>query len=112
MGLIATAVHIAVAMAAHHAARLSPLVANFAGYAVAVGVSYLANARLTFRQRPGRSQFLRFLTLSLSGLAVSQGVIWLLTHVFAQPFQFALVGAVLVVPPLTFLGARLWVFRD
>lgn len=111
MGLATTALHTGVAILAHQAGRLPPLTANFTGYVIAVGVSYLANARLTFHQKLDRSQFLRFLFLSLSGLAVSQVVIWLLTHVFAQPFQFALFGAVLVVPPLTFVGARLWVFR-
>jgi putative flippase GtrA len=111
MGLVTTAVHTSVAVLAHHVGRLPPLAANFTGYAVAVGVSYLANARLTFRQDLGRGQFLRFVTLSLTGLAVSQGIIWLLTHVFDLRFELALAVAVLAVPPLTFLGARLWVFR-
>jgi putative flippase GtrA len=112
MGLVTTAVHTGVAVLAHQVGRLPPLGANFTGYAVAVGVSYFANARLTFRQDLGRRQFLRFVTLSLTGLAMSQGIIWLLTHVFDQPFGLALAVAVLAVPPLTFLGARLWVFRE
>lgn len=111
MGLVTTAVHTGVAMLAHHFARLPPLAANFTGYGVAVSLSYLANARLTFRQTLGRSQFLRFLVLSLSGLAISQGIIWVLTHGFDQPFERALAVAVLAVPPATFLVARFWVFR-
>lgn len=111
MGLVTTAVHTGVAMLAHHFGHLPPLAANFTGYGVAVSLSYLANARLTFRQALGRSQFLRFLTLSLSGLAVSQGIIWVLTRGFDQPFELALAVAVLAVPPVTFLVARFWVFR-
>ncbi|ACG76598.1 GtrA-like protein [Phenylobacterium zucineum HLK1] len=111
-GVIATGVHVTVALAAHHLAGASPLVANFLGYACAVGVSYFGNARVTFgRDALHGGQFARFLTVSLAGLALNQGITHLVADRLGQPFWLALAITVLTVPPATFVASRLWAFR-
>lgn len=112
VGAAATLTHVAVALVARELGGLGPLDANVAGYLVAVGVSYLGNARLTFgrRARDG-AQFLRFMGVSLLGLALTQGLTWLLVERLGSPFWAGLAVVAVAVPALSFVLARLWAFR-
>lgn len=112
IGVAATLVHLAVAMTASEVLGLVPLLANFAGYACAVSVSYLGHARLTFGTpaRDGR-QFLRFATVSLLGLATSQAIVYGLADVAGLPFGLALAPALIIVPAMTFVLSKVWAFR-
>lgn len=112
VGVCATLTHVAVAMAARELAGLAPLQANLAGYLLAVGVSYLGNARLTFRRRAlDGPQFARFLAVSLLGLALTQGLTWLLVEQWDWPFWAGLAAVAVSVPALSFGLSRAWAFR-
>jgi putative flippase GtrA len=112
IGVTATLVHVLVALAARHLAHLPPLTASFTGYLAAVSVSYFGNTFLTFGAAPWRrDQIVRFGIMSLAGLAVGQGIIWLLVTRLGLPFWVGLAGMVAVVPASSFAAARLWVFR-
>jgi len=111
IGLVATGVHVAVALTARTALRLDPLIANFIGYACAVGVSYVGNARLTFgRSARDAGQFARFLLISLLGLALNQAIVHLLVDRGHWPFWLALGPVVVLVPLLSFVLLKLWAF--
>lgn len=112
VGLAATAAHVTAALAARELAHLAPLTANLCGYGCAVGVSYLGNARLTFRRRAADpAQFARFLATSLAVLALNQGLVWLLVEQAGWPFRWALGPVVVASPVLSFALAKLWAFR-
>jgi putative flippase GtrA len=112
VGAAATLTHVAVALAARELAGLSPMQANFAGYLLAVGISYLGNARLTFRRRALHGpQFARFVAVSLLGLALTQGLTWLLVERVGWPFWGGLGVVAVAVPALSFVFARAWAFR-
>jgi putative flippase GtrA len=112
VGACATLTHVAVALAAREVGGLVPLQANFAGYLLAVGVSYLGNARLTFQRRALHGpQFVRFMAVSLLGLALTQGLIWLLVERLGWPFWAGLGVVAVAVPALSFVLARAWAFR-
>jgi putative flippase GtrA len=113
VGLTATGVHVAIALALGSFAAVEPLSANFAAYLCAVGVSYLGNAWLTFgRPAMDRAQFLRFLVVSLLGLACTQGLTWLLVERLGWPFAWGLAVVAVATPALTFTAAKLWAFAD
>jgi len=113
VGAAATATHVCAALAAREVFLASPLIANFAGYLLAVGVSYLGNARLTFRRAALHGpRFLRFVVVSLLGLALTQGLTWLLVLRLGWPFWAGLAVVAVAVPALSFLLARAWAFRD
>lgn len=111
VGVVATAVHYGVALVAN--AITGPYLANVAGYCAAVSVSYIGHQRFTFRISPElalhRRRFPRFVATSLSALVLSQAV---LAGGLAGgiPDALALAGAVLIVPPYTFVVSRFWVF--
>lgn len=113
VGAAATATHVAGALGARELAGASPLMANFAGYLLAVGVSYLGNARLTFRRAVWRGpQFARFLVVSLLGLLLTQALTWLLVQRLGWPFWAGLAVVAVAVPAMSFVLSRAWAFRD
>jgi putative flippase GtrA len=112
VGAAATLTHVAAALAAREWAGLSPMQANFVGYLCAVGVSYLGNARFTFRRAVLHGpQFVRFVVVSLAGLALTQGLTWLLVERLGWPFWAGLAVVAIAVPALSFVLQRLWAFR-
>lgn len=110
VGLAATAIHITVALGSRRLFGAAPMAANFLGYACAVGVSYAGNARWTFRAAHRHAQLARFVAVSLAGLALNQGLTFLVVSVLRLPFAVALALTVAIVPLCTFLLARWWVF--
>jgi len=111
VGGLATATHFVLALVANAQGGLEPLVANVVGYLGAVFVSYVGNARLTFRRRVfDQAQFLRFILVSLAGLLLGQAITYLATHGLGIPFHLALIGVVTIVPVFTFISSRLWAF--
>ncbi len=82
VGLLATAVHYAVALSL---TVLLPLtLANPCGFAVALIVSYLGHARLTFSAMAGqishRERFPRFALVALGGFALNQSIVLILSQ--------------------------------
>jgi putative flippase GtrA len=112
VGVAATAINYVAALAAQRLLHLTPLPAGFAGYAASVGVSYFGNSLLTFR-RPAMHgpQFARFAAISLAGLAINLGIVFVATHGFGWPLWKALIPVVLIVPASTFAMAKFWAFR-
>ena len=112
VGAAATLTHVAAALAARELADLSALGANFVGYLCAVGVSYLGNARFTFRRAVLHGpQFVRFVVVSLTGLALTQGLTWLLVAQMGWSFSAGLAAVAVAVPALSFGLQRAWAFR-
>ena len=113
VGVTATATHVAAALAFSTWGGAGPLTANFLAYLCAVGISYFGNAWLTFR-RPALhgGQFLRFLVVSLLGLACTQGLTWLLVKQLGWPFPMGLAVVAVATPAVTFTASRLWAFAE
>lgn len=112
VGLGATLIHVLVALALQHFLGLAPLLANFLAYGSAVSFSYVGNARWTFRGRShGAPTALRFLLVSLLGLALNQGIVHITVNLLDWPFAGALAVVVMVVPVTIFALSKLWAFR-
>lgn len=112
IGVAATACQVGVSLAAQRWLGLGPVLASLTGYAASVGVSYIGNSRLTFR-RPALHgpQFARFATISLTGLGLNLGTVWIATHTLGWPLWLAMVPVVMVVPASTFVMSKFWAFR-
>jgi putative flippase GtrA len=113
VGAVSTAINYVAALAAQHGLGLGPLPAGVAGYAAAVSVSYFGNSLLTFR-RPAMHgpQFARFAAISLVGLAINLGLVFLGAHALGWPLWKALIPVVLIVPAATFVMSKFWAFRE
>lgn len=112
VGVLATAVHFAVALTLNAPLRVGAMASNLVGYLCAFGVSYLGNSVMTFR-RPalvGR-QLCRFVVSSLAALCLNQAIVFAGVKLAHYPLDVALIPAVLVVPTAAFILSKFWVFR-
>lgn len=111
VGGLATLTHFTVALLLNSQMGLAPLQANLCGYISSVLISYVGNARLTFKSRIFHArQFMRFSVVSLAGLALGQGLMHLGVSVVHAPFVLALLAVVSIVPVFTFVASRVWTF--
>lgn len=111
VGLIATLAHVTTALWVASAVEASPQAANLAGFAVALSLSYVGHAYVTFGRTTGHAaQFARFATLSLTGLALSGGITAIICSVLGGSLLVAQVVVAMTVPMLTFVGSRFWAF--
>ena len=112
VGFVATVVHVATGLALHNGLGVAAFWANLLAFACAVGVNFLGQTRLTFPDASADAQaFLRFATVALTGLALNQAIVWVVTATLGRPYWVALTIIVLTVPWLTFAMLKLWALR-
>ncbi len=92
------------------------LLANTVGFFVAAWLSYVLNTRYTFRSTSNRTRFVRYLVVSLAGLAVYNGALLVAVELADPSGSVALnavkVAALGVSVLLNFVGYRWLVFND
>ncbi len=112
VGIIATAVHVGVGLGLHEGADMRPLWANLIAFGCALSVSFFGQTRLTFPDSTADgSAFVRFTVVAVSGLALNQTMVWLVTSVFGGPYWLALAIIVFTVPGITFLLLKFWALK-
>jgi putative flippase GtrA len=112
VGIAATLSHVLTAVLAESTLAIGPQMANLAGYAIAVVVSYTGHALVTFNAPvQSASRFLRFILISLIGLATSSLTVWFVSGVLGHSFPVAMFFVAVLVPVVTYLGMRFWVFK-
>jgi len=113
IGGLATIVHYVTALGGYHLFGLSPLWANFMAFCVAFNVTYIGNYFWVFEaDTDHKKSLVKSLVVSLTGLALSQFIVWVLTEKAGAPFHITLIAAVMLVPMVTFSLNRFWVFRS
>lgn len=110
VGTVATAAHLSVAAVLSALwPTLSEFIVNLCGFLVAFQISLIGHRRLTFRRR-GRAK--RFFTLAVLGFVLNNGVLAALLASTRIAGFWAIVIATLTVPLITYIGSRLWAFRE
>lgn len=110
VGVLATAVHVAVASVLITAAGWWAVFANGVAFCVATLASYSLNSRLTFQQPLSGRTLQRFLTVATAGLALSMAI----SGGAERAGLHYLVGIALVVsgvPLLSYLAHSRWTYR-
>ncbi len=112
VGGAATATHLCVGLVLAESLGVAPFWANLCAFAAAVLVSYFGNLVWTFGMASeGVGRLPRFVALALCGLAVNQAIVFAAVTLAGWNYRVALAIVLLVVPILTYLGSRQWVFR-
>ncbi|CAH0447348.1 hypothetical protein LMG10661_03414 [Ralstonia syzygii subsp. syzygii] len=109
-GVVATGVHVALAMLLITAFSATQVEANGVAFVCANVCSYLLNALWAFSARPGRDNFLRFFCVSVFGLLLTLAISWAAQKAGAN-YWTGLAAILMTVPPITFLLHRFWTFR-
>lgn len=113
IGVIATLVHVVVALLLHHLLEVSPLWSNAIAFITAWLVSYAGNWVWTFEAATThRHSAPRFLIVALAGFALNQLIVLITSNWWGWPFWLALVPVVMIVPLVGFLASRYWAYRQ
>lgn len=110
VGVLATAVHVAVASVLITGAGWRVVFANGVAFCVATLASYSLNSRLTFQQPLSGRTLQRFLAVATAGLALSMAI----SGGAERAGLHYLVGIALVVsgvPVLSYLAHSRWTYR-
>lgn len=111
VGILATLTHYLSAVFAVEFFGWDVMIANVFAYCVAVGVSFFGHSILTFRATMSRDRFIKFALVSLSALAVSQGLLWLLTYGGFFGHRINMLAVVAVVPVYSYVLNKFWVYK-
>jgi putative flippase GtrA len=112
MGAMATAVYLVAAILLH-LAGLGPNVASAAAIVISVGVSYVAQSRVTFRTgRWDPAQAARFGVIGVIGLTMSRLLVGVLHLAAGLPYWTAVLSVCAVVPVANFAAMNFWVFAE
>jgi putative flippase GtrA len=113
VGILSTAVHLTVALSLVVFAGTDAVVANCSAFLCAFLVSFFGHFHWTFNKRSARARsFVRFAGIALASLAANNLVLIGLIDVANTARECAVLTAVLVVLPVTYLSNRLWGFSD
>lgn len=112
VGILATATHLVTGLTLNRGFDAAPFWANLVAFSCALGVSFLGQTRLAFPgSEAGRGAFARFSLVALAGLGLNQTIVWLVTSVFAAPYELALAIIIATVPAATFALLKFWALR-
>ena len=111
VGIVATAVHIAVVWLLLRETGIAPILANTLAFSVAFGISFAGNYLWTFRSpgNPRRAMFRLFVIAATAFAANTLILTLLLDKGWFLPAVSAVFSAS-VVPVISFLASRFWGF--
>jgi len=110
-GVLVTGVHVVIAAGLIGLAGASPEAANAMAFTAATLLSYAINTLWTF-SRPLQGQaLLRFIAVSLLGLALTVAIA-ALAEAHGLSYWLGIAGVVCAVPPVTFLLHKAWTYRE
>ena len=111
VGICATLVHMTMALLMNENFGVSPLWANLGAFLTAWPVSYIGNYFWTFGTTTSHGKsFFRFAFAAISGLMLSQIIVWGVADMMGYSLRVALVPALIMVPMFSFTISRFWVF--
>jgi putative flippase GtrA len=94
--------------------HVAPMIANGAGYAVAVVLGYVMHSRWSFRGHGRRDNLartsLRFVMVSLISFGLNSLWVWIIVHGLHLPPLLPLIPIATVTPLIIFWLNRVWVF--
>jgi putative flippase GtrA len=110
VGVLATLVHVSVALAALSVLH-QPLLANLCGFLAAFGVSFLGHAIWTFQLAEGRWRAARrFFVVSGCSFLFSTVVLAACVASGLLPPPVSLLVSIVVIPICNYVAARVWAF--
>jgi putative flippase GtrA len=111
VGGLATVTHAGVSVAALRWLGFAPVFANIAGFCVAVVVSFCGHSLFTFRAQMSVPRAVRFVTVALSSVAVSSGLVLAADAWTTLRPDVYLPLVALCTPVFNFAAHSLWTFR-
>jgi putative flippase GtrA len=113
IGIVATIVHVLVALSFHHGYGLSPLWSNALAFITAWAFSYVGHWRWTFGANTEHAYSIpRFLVVAIGGFGLNQLIVFVATAILGWPLWLALIPAMIIVPLASFVASRVWAYHQ
>lgn len=112
VGVVAASVHFAVVVLLVEFAKMQPLVANLFAFLVSFQVSYWGHRSWTFKgtEKSHREAFSKLLFINVINMMANEGLFYTFLT-FGLPYKFALLLVLTILPPITFVLGKFWVFQ-
>ncbi len=111
VGVSLAAIYFVMAYVGSSGLGLEPAIASGSAYVLMIPLAYFAHRVITFRSSAvHRVAFPRFVVTSCLGVALSWVIPYLALHLFAAPRWLAFLAVCAIVPALSFVTTRAWVF--
>ncbi len=110
-GLLATGLHVLIAVSFIRLILPSPIIANGVAFVTATLFSYLINTLWSFSSRLHGKNLRRYILVSALGFLLALVIAGLAEH-YGLPYVCGIALVVLIVPPVTFLLHSFWTYRE
>jgi putative flippase GtrA len=111
VGVSLALIYFVVAYAGSSGVGLEPAIASGLAYTLMIPLAYFAHRIITFRSSTfHRVAFPRFVATSCMGVALSWVIPYVGSRLFAAPHWLSFLAVCVIVPTLSFLTTRAWVF--
>lgn len=113
IGVLAALVHFSVVVVLVELKAFQPLIANIFAFMIAFQVSYLGHRYWTFRgtTTEHRVAFPKLLFVNSLGFLANESLFFLFMNYLHLPYQLALVIVLTIIPMITFVINKFWVFQ-
>lgn len=112
VGVLATAVHYCVALFLSESQLTSVYIANICGYLCAVLVSLYGHSIFTYKKKVNVVVAQRFAIVSLSTLACSEVILYILQSALQINHRISLAIIVISIPVVSFFMNKFWVYSN
>jgi putative flippase GtrA len=113
VGSLAAATQLTVVMTLVEMGLLQPLAANIVGFMIAFQVSYWGHRHWTFNAIGVQHSVAvpRLFFIASSGFIANELFFYIMMSVFHLPYIPALLVVLTILPTITFISSKFWVFR-
>jgi len=112
VGLLATAIHVAVFSLSVEKFHITPVMATFPAFLIAMLASYRLNQTWTFGVVGSHRSYLpKYTLVATIGLSLNVAITFIFVNILGHGYGIALVAAIVTVPVVTYLLNRYWIFN-
>lgn len=114
VGSCAAGVHLGVEYLLVQYMLFTPLAGNILAFLTAMCVGYVGHRYITFQAKERKPSHIvamrRYCSVALFGFALNQGLFFVFLRTTHVPYLLALFFVLLIVPPITYILSKQWVF--
>ena len=112
VGLLATAIHVAIFSLSVEKFHITPVMATFPAFLTAMLASYRLNQTWTFAVVGSHRSYLpKYALVATMGLSLNVAITFIFVNILGHSYGIALVAAIATVPVVTYLLNRYWIFN-
>jgi len=111
VGIVGTLIHTGTLVILVERWNMSPYLASIMGFTLSLIISYFINLKWTFKNNNNLSTFIKYITVSLSGLFLNMAIMYIFVHLLNVWYVIAQIVTVIIVPISNYSFNKYWAFK-